>query len=343
LNLRDWVSFLLRVAPLALIVWLAPERCLGQDSQSAAEALFRQGRELMDRGELEAACRKFADSQRIEPGVGTLMNLALCYKQAGKTASAWSTYVTAAAAARDEGQAAREVTAREEARALESQLMYATVRVQGDARVPGLELSVDGDELLESTWNERVPFNPGTHVLLAAAPGYEAREIPIEINAPHTNIIVPRLRAAPSTASPAPPGVPEAPAPQESAPPVSDGETHEGTWSTTHTTVSIVGGVGVAALLVGGALAYSANEKYDNANCDGDNFCSKGGLEARHDAENRANLATVAVGVGLAAVTTAVVVWVWGQQSAAEAASSDLSLAADLAHDGGGVRLSGSF
>ena len=74
------------------------------ETAAAAEHLFREGQRLMQEEDYAAACPKLADSHKLDPGVGTLLNLALCYRKAGKTASAWSTYQEAAALARKEGQ-----------------------------------------------------------------------------------------------------------------------------------------------------------------------------------------------------------------------------------------------
>src|SRR5258706_88865 len=64
--------------------------------KTAAETLFGEGKRLMDEGKFSDACPKFADSQKLDPGVGTLLNLARCYQKNGQAATAWSTYKEAA-------------------------------------------------------------------------------------------------------------------------------------------------------------------------------------------------------------------------------------------------------
>src|SRR5580704_7129436 len=65
----------------------------------AAEALFAEGRRLVDAGDFANACPKFADSERLDPSVATLLNLGACYEKAGRTASAWATFREAISAA----------------------------------------------------------------------------------------------------------------------------------------------------------------------------------------------------------------------------------------------------
>lgn len=168
-----------------------PPESSDQSRKIAADALFRQGRELMEAGEFEEACRRFEESHRLDFAVGTLMNLALCYKEAGRNASAWSAYRSAAAAARDRGQVERQEVAAKEAADLEKQLNYLVFKVNAPA--PDLQITLDGTSIAPSLWSTLLPVDAGTHTLHATAPGHQPRSLTVNVEATSTEVVIEAL------------------------------------------------------------------------------------------------------------------------------------------------------
>src|SRR5687767_14605716 len=111
------------------------------EGKALAETLFRDGRTLLEQGRTKEACAKFASSQRIEPKLGTLLNLATCHEAEGKTASAWAEFTEAAVQAERANQPERQAFAREHAEALARRLSRVSIVFQED---PGVSLTIDG-------------------------------------------------------------------------------------------------------------------------------------------------------------------------------------------------------
>jgi tetratricopeptide (TPR) repeat protein len=174
----------------------------------AAETLFEDARKLMNAGKYADACPRLEESQRLDPGVGTLMYLGLCYEQTGRSASAWSTYRSAESAATHAGQAERAKIARDRANALAPKLLRLVIRVT-PGNPANLEITRDGVPLGQAAWGVAVPVDPGKHTVTAAAPGRVAWNSTLEVmsGTAETLLNVPLLQEAPLEAATALPKV----------------------------------------------------------------------------------------------------------------------------------------
>ncbi len=114
--------------------------------RTQAQLLFNEARSLMSSGKYGEACDKFAESQRLDPGGGTILNLALCHEKQGKTATAWADFNEALSAALRDRRAEREKLAREHIAALEPLLPRLVVETGSASTAAGLEVKIDGRE-----------------------------------------------------------------------------------------------------------------------------------------------------------------------------------------------------
>src|SRR5580658_735634 len=94
---------------------------------SEAETLFREGRNLARAGDWAAACPKFAESHRLDPAPGTLLNLADCEEHLGALVKAREHFKLAAFAfpKGEKGQQA----AVQRAAALDKRVAHLTLRL----------------------------------------------------------------------------------------------------------------------------------------------------------------------------------------------------------------------
>jgi hypothetical protein len=141
------------------------------EDSALATLLFDQGRALIAEGQVAEACLKFEESQRLDPGGGTLLNLARCHEQEGRLASAWSEFRVAQSMAREGGRPDREAEAAFHISALEPRLSRLSIVVPAAADLPGLAVNCDGRELGRGAWSTAIPVDGGEHVVRATAPG----------------------------------------------------------------------------------------------------------------------------------------------------------------------------
>jgi len=327
-RLRGAISGGLVVAMLAMS---AQSVFAQSDSQKlAAQALYDAAKKLMGEKKYGEACPKFAESQKLDPGVGTLLNLADCYEKLGKLASAWLTFKETAAAAKSAGQADREKYARDKVKTLDSKIAKLTISVPAKNQVDGLEVKRDGVVVDKVTWDTPIAIDPGSHLIEASAPGKKKWTTTLEVpkTAAQPSITVPALEVDPSGGKVAPietkpvetkpietkpvETVPSETKPVETKPPVDEGPKSGG--SSQKTIGMIVGGVGIVGIAFGAIFGLRAKSKNDEAasHCRPENpkLCDADGVSLGDDAKSAATLSTVAFVVGGAAIAGGIILYV---------------------------------
>lgn len=257
----------------------------------------------MNEGRFEEACPKLAESYRVDSAGGTLLNLALCYEKQGKTATAWVTFQDARAVARRDGNQKRVDFASRHIDALEVRLSYVTITAGEKAKVPGLEIRLDGRRLDAAVWGTEIPVDPGAHEVAASAPGYAGwtQTVTVVRDAERHRVSVPALQSV--RASPAPPGVSAQPAPgrrDEAAAHARSAEAEPEAGPRSASLGYAIGAVGLAGIGAGAFFGWKAMAAWEDRNdgCDATG-CDQTGLAAGDDADRYATFSNVGFGVGL--------------------------------------------
>jgi hypothetical protein len=266
------------------------------DRAALAEALFAQGKRLMIEGRFSEACARFRESERIDHGIGTLLNLADCYEQNGQTASAWAEFRSAAAAAHAAGQAEREQVARDRAHRLLPLLARLTILIPQRHVVPGLVVMRDDIVLDKSHWNATTLVDPGAHSLVVSAPGKRTDKRIITVpkwSGAWVTTTVPALADLPPRAPPAPAKA-----------------TLEPGMSSQQITGLSIGSVGIAGVLIGSALGLHSISRNNAAapHCRGA-LCDPEGVALQSQAQRAGSAATVALIVSGAALAAGATVY----------------------------------
>jgi hypothetical protein len=262
---------------LAGSIWfsyVSPAAAQSNDA-AAAEVLFTEGRKALDAKQYDEACRKFAESERLEPAVGTLMNLATCEEKLGKLASAWQHWKEAIALLRKDDD--RVSFARGRVEELEKKLPRLTVVLEagGDARVFRDEV-----ELGPPSRGVGLPVDPGPHSITVRAPGRLASTVTVSIAEGEQKRVEVRAGAVDPAA---------------------------GAGTRSRTLGWVVGGVGVVGIGVGAATSVILSGKKSTVETEcPNNVCTPAGLDAANSGKsllvvNAVAWAVGAVGLGVGA------------------------------------------
>ncbi len=308
---------------------------------AGAEALYEEARSLMKQSDFEHACPKFKQSYDLDPGGGTLLNLAECYEKQGKYASAWSTFKEALVMAQRDGRSERVDYAKKHLAVVEPKLSKITIEVTNEASAPGLTVTLDGAPLGAAAWGVGMPVDPGTHQVAASAPNKTTFEQSVDIQGGSSTLKIPKLDDA-------------AAAPQRAIDqdvekrPVSSEPASAGNGSRTVGFVLL--GAGVVGIGVGSYFGLHAFSKWSERKDGCTNGCTPDAKKAGDSASSSALISDIGFGVGLIAAGVGTYL-VLSAKPANEAGSANiqhearrtLSLLPVANVNGGGLWLRGSY
>jgi hypothetical protein len=323
-----WVPRVAAIGALLLHAATAGAADATDADRARASELFGEGRTLMAAKRYTEACPMLEESQRLDPGGGTVLNVALCHELQGRTATAWSDFREALAVARRDGRSDRALAAEEHIRALEPRLSRLTIDVPPDARVPGLSVRRDGAEVAVRDWNVGSPADPGEHVVEAEAPGCSPwrTTIAVEDTGVSRSVRVPLLEPLPpvpapptaTVAEPAPPPPLTAlalTAPREASPPAQPAAPNARPWQRP---IAVgLGGAGLIGIAIGAVYGLQAASQWNRARpyCSGGMCSTTEAYSSWQDSRSSASTATVAFVVGGVAAAGGAVLWLTAPSS----------------------------
>jgi serine/threonine-protein kinase len=281
------------VRTIIVVVMVWSSAALAQPAGAQAEVLFRQGRDLMAAGKVADACIAFEESQKLQPAVTTLLNLAGCREKLGQLATAWGLFLDAARDTRSAGDAAGQQlhgVAQAHADKLEPRVSRLTINVPQLSQVDGLEISRGQERIEAALWNRALPVDGGTYLITARAPGATpwSTRVTVAAEGDTRTVQIPDLRNLPrDLGKPVPPRPPVAVTTTESAP----ASAHA-----SGTVLPIAVGAGALALL-GGGLGFElwGDSKYDAAKSE---LTSQSRRQALYDAATTRRYAAEALAAG---------------------------------------------
>lgn len=178
---------------------------------AVAQRSFDEARALFGTGKTAEACERFAQSQHLDPKLGTLLNLAICHEKLGKVASAWSEFHDARSIATAQALKERVQFADEHLATLAPLLSYVRVRMDAETRAGAPAVRLDGEPVDPAALDTEIPVDPGDHQIVVTSRdgrGWKgaartARTEKVVVTVPH---LVPRVaKAPPNTPAKEPP------------------------------------------------------------------------------------------------------------------------------------------
>lgn len=283
---------------LAAVLASQPARAQGT---AAAEALFNEAKKAMDAKDYDTACKRFRESNRLDPAVGTMLNLAVCEERRGHLATSWDLY--RGAYEKLSPSDPRHDYAKAQVDRLEPRLPHVTLTLAPGA--PADTKVRDGEtEYSGAAFGLPLPVDPGKHDLIVEAPGRESKTMTVDLLEASTTTI----EIVPGPEKAGGPGAAEAPAGQ----PSSGGTVAQGGDTGSHGGFGkkelgfVIGGIGIVGISVGittGVMALGKKSAAEDGCPAALQLCSPAGHDAATAGRTLAAVSTVgwivgALGVG---------------------------------------------
>ena len=307
----------------------APPSPATTDPPTAAE-LFHQGRAALEEKNYEVACPKFAESQRLDPHVGTLISLAECEEATGRLARArgyWQQAIDLARTLVD----SRQSVAQERFDQIDRRVPRLTLR--SGANLPAERVVRKDDvEVGRMNLDAPLPVEVGKHTITVSSPGFEASTTVVVLGEGETKEIPIALGPTLPPSPPSPPGPPEgtaAPLPAQSKVPI-------------RAIALVAGSVGIVGIGIGSVFGLEAIAAKSQPAGTCNPMCDAN-ANARNSALREGDASTVAFIAGGALVAAGVVLWVVAPSGRSPGAGAGWWVAPAMAPNAASLGMGGRF
>jgi hypothetical protein len=285
--------------------------------------MFELGRQAATQGQYSTACNLFKESYRLDPAVGTIINLGDCEEHLGhpRDALAWYEKAFSRLSVTDD----RMTLVQERIQALEK--TGARLEIRTGAGAPAeTKITLDGELVDPARLKTPILLPAGNHVVVATAVGYRGSRQGVSLKEGEARAL---------QVWPGPPLEAAVPTFVEAAPDTGrrDREARASTWRTVGYSA---GAAGVASLWVGsltGLLALD-RESLRAKNCSAENVCNQTGYDAAQSGKTLATVSTVTFLAGGVALGVGAYLVLSNRAGAAQTA-----LVPNASQQGGGMSL----
>ncbi|HEY6461950.1 MAG TPA: hypothetical protein VIY73_17410, partial [Polyangiaceae bacterium] len=286
-----------------------------EEQIEAARVPYHDARELHRQGRTREALEKALEAHRIAPTPVTALEVGQILVEVGRLVDARDVLRSVAFMPVSPRESDKGREARAQAAVLAGQLDMRIPKIAFADRPAAVEVTLDAKPVVATDPTAWLGVDPGAHALQVRVEGRvcttvnlslsegEERTIDLHDAATACRPEAPAPVQAPRAIAPAPPS---APLPQP-VPPLLPPTSRAGAWRVTS---AVLAGAGVVGLGVGAYLALGAKSDYDGvaSECSA-RGCDAHGFEVRNAARTRADVATVVLGVGAAAIVGGAIVW----------------------------------